>query len=46
MDSEGETRSTYRIRVDKPLGNQPFGRSRRRWKGGTKMAVREIGSGG
>jgi hypothetical protein len=35
----------YRVLVGKPEGKRPLGRPRRRWEGGIKMDVREIGWG-
>jgi hypothetical protein len=31
----GERRGIYRVLVGKPEGKRPFGRPRRRWKGGS-----------
>jgi hypothetical protein len=42
----GEGRNLYRVLVRKPEGRRPLGRSRRRWEGGIKMDLREIGWGG
>jgi hypothetical protein len=42
----GEGRNVYRILVGKPEGKRPLGRPRRRWEGGFKMDLREIGWGG
>jgi hypothetical protein len=39
----GETRNAYRILVEKPEGNRPLGRPRRRWVDNIKMDFREIG---
>jgi hypothetical protein len=38
----GEGRNVYRVLVGKPEGKRPLERPRRRWKEGTKMAVRKI----
>jgi hypothetical protein len=39
----GEGRGVYRILVEKPEGNRPLGRPRRRWEGNIKLGLREIG---
>jgi hypothetical protein len=39
----GEERKVYRVLVGKPEGKRRLGRPRRRWAGGIKMGVREIG---
>jgi hypothetical protein len=41
----GEGRNVYRVLVGKPEGKRPLGRPRRRWEGGIKMDLREIGWG-
>jgi hypothetical protein len=41
-----EKRNAYRILVEKPEGNRPLGRPRRRWEDNVKMDLREIGWGG
>jgi hypothetical protein len=38
--------NVYRVLVGKPEGKSPLERPRRRWEDGTKMDLREIGSGG
>jgi hypothetical protein len=42
----GEVRNMYRVLVGKPKGKRPLGRPRRRWEGGIKMDLGEIGWGG
>jgi hypothetical protein len=42
----GEERKVYKVLVGKPEGKRPLGRSRRRWKGGIRMNLREFGLGG
>jgi hypothetical protein len=39
----GEKRNAYRILVEKPEGNRPLGRPRRRWEHNIRMDLREIG---
>jgi hypothetical protein len=39
----GEERNVYRVLMGKPEGNKPLGRPRRRWEGGIRMDLREIG---
>jgi hypothetical protein len=39
----GEKRNAYRILVEKPEGNGPLRRPRRRWVDNIKMDLREIG---
>jgi hypothetical protein len=39
----GEEIAVYKILVGKSEGRRPLGRSRRRWEGGIKMDIREIG---
>jgi hypothetical protein len=39
----GETRSTYRIFVEKLKGKTPLERPGRRWEDNIKMDLREIG---
>jgi hypothetical protein len=41
----GEERNVYRVLMEKPEGKRPLGRPRRRWKGGIRMGLREIGWG-
>jgi transposase len=41
-----EKRSAYRILVEKPEGERPLGRPRRRGVDNVKMDLRQIGSGG
>jgi hypothetical protein len=41
----GGGRNMYRFLVGKPEGKRPLGRPRRRWEGGIKMDLREIGRG-
>jgi hypothetical protein len=36
----------YKVWVRKPEGKKPLGRPRRRWEGGFRMDLREIGLGG
>jgi hypothetical protein len=40
---KGETRTAYRILVEKPEGKRPLGRQRRRWVDNIKIDLREIG---
>jgi hypothetical protein len=42
----GEGRNVYRVLMEKPEGKRPLERPRRRWEGGIKMDLREIGWGG
>jgi hypothetical protein len=42
----GEKRNAYRLLVEKPEGNRPLGRPRRRWVNNIKMGLLEIGWGG
>jgi hypothetical protein len=42
---KGEGRNVYRVLVGKPEGKRPHERPRRRWEGGIKMDLREIGGG-
>jgi hypothetical protein len=35
----------YRVLVGKPEGNNPLGRSRRRWEDNIKMDLQEVGCG-
>jgi hypothetical protein len=42
----GESRSTYRALVGKPVGRRPLGRPRRRWEDNIKMDLREAEWGG
>jgi hypothetical protein len=39
----GEERKLYKVLVGKPEGKRPPGRPRRRWEGGIRMDLREIG---
>jgi hypothetical protein len=39
----GDERKVYRVSVEKSKGKVPFGRPRRRWEGGIRMNLREIG---
>jgi hypothetical protein len=41
----GEGRNVYRVLMGKPEGKRPLERPRRRWEGGNKMHLREIGWG-
>jgi hypothetical protein len=41
-----EKRNAYRILVEKPEGNRPLGRPRRRWIDNSKMDLRGIGCSG
>jgi hypothetical protein len=42
----GLTRKVYKVLVEKPEGKRLLGRPRRRWQGGIKMDLMEIGRGG
>jgi hypothetical protein len=42
----GEGRNVYRVLVGRSEGKRPLGRPRRRWDGGIKMDLSEIGWGG
>jgi hypothetical protein len=42
----GEGRKVYRVLVGKPEGKRPLESLRRRWEGGIRMVLREIGWGG
>ena len=42
----GERRDVYRVWVEKPEGNRPLGRPRRRCKDNIKMDLQEVGCGG
>jgi hypothetical protein len=42
----GEGRNMYRVLMGKLQGKRPLERSRRKWKDGIKMDLREIGWGG
>jgi hypothetical protein len=42
----GEERKLYKVLAGKPEGTRPLGRPRRRWEGGVRMDLREIGLGG
>jgi hypothetical protein len=39
----GDTRNAYNIFVEKPEGNRPLGRPRRRWEDNIRMEHGEIG---
>jgi hypothetical protein len=39
----GEERKVYRLLYGKPEGSRPLGRPRRRWEGGIRMVLGEIG---
>jgi hypothetical protein len=41
-----DERKVYKVLVGKPEGKRPLGRPRRRWEGGIRMDLREIGWGG
>jgi hypothetical protein len=41
----GEKRNTYRSLVEKPEGNRPLGRPRRRWVDNIRMDLGEVGRG-
>jgi hypothetical protein len=43
MARMGEERNAYRVLMGKPEGKRPLGRPRRRWEGGIRMDLREIG---
>jgi hypothetical protein len=45
MARMGEGRKVYSILVGKPEGKRPLGRLRRRWEGGIRMGLRQIGWG-
>ena len=38
-----KSRNAYRILVEKPEGNRPLGRPRRRWKDNIKIDLWEVG---
>ena len=38
-----ESRSSFKILIDKPTGKRPLGRPRRRWEDNIKMDLEEIG---
>jgi hypothetical protein len=40
---DGKTKNMYRVLVEKPVVNRPFGRSRRRCDAGIKTDLREAG---
>ena len=42
----GERRGVYRVLVGKPEGKRTLGRPRRRWEGGIKMDLQEVGCAG
>jgi hypothetical protein len=39
----GEERSVYKVLVEKPEGNKPLGRPRRRYEDGIRVDLMEIG---
>jgi hypothetical protein len=39
----GEKTKVYKVLMGKPEGKTPLGRPRRRWEGGIRMDLREIG---
>jgi len=39
----GEERGVYRVLVEKPAGNRPLGRLRRRWEDNIKIDLQEVG---
>jgi hypothetical protein len=39
----GEERNVYRVLMGKAEGKRPLGRPRRRWEGGIRIDLREIG---
>ena len=41
-----EGRGVHRVLVEKPGGNRPLGRPRRRWEDNIKMDLQEVGGGG
>jgi hypothetical protein len=41
----GEERKVYNVLVGQPEKKRPLGRPRRRWEGGVRMDLREIGLG-
>jgi hypothetical protein len=41
----GEKRNVFRVLMEKPEGKRPLGRPRRRWEGGIRLDLREIGWG-
>jgi hypothetical protein len=43
--SNGQKRKEYRTLLEKPEGERPLGRPRRRWVDNVKMDLREIGWG-
>jgi hypothetical protein len=43
--THGKERKVYKILVGKPEGKRPLGRPRRRWEGGIRIDLREIGLG-
>jgi hypothetical protein len=45
VERMGEMRNAYTNLVGNPEVKRPFGRSRRRWKAGIKMDLREVGFG-
>jgi hypothetical protein len=42
----GEERGVYRVLVEKPDGNRPLGRPRRRWEDNIRMDFQEVECGG
>jgi len=41
----GEERGAYKVRVGKPEGKRPLGRTRRRWVDNIRMDLQEVGCG-
>jgi hypothetical protein len=41
----GEERGVYRVLVEKPEGNRPLGRLRRRWEDNIRTDLQEVGCG-
>jgi hypothetical protein len=41
----GEDRGVYRVLVERPEGQTPLGRPRRRWEDNIKMDLQEVGGG-
>jgi hypothetical protein len=39
----GEERNMYKVFMGKPEGKRPLERPRRRWEGGSRMDIKEIG---
>jgi hypothetical protein len=42
---KGEDRGVHSVLVEKPEGNRPLGRPRRRWEDNIKMYLQEVGGG-